>query len=922
MTRWVVQPLLAAWDGLDDLGRQQATLVGLSGILFLIHFAWFSHWYIEDAAISFAFARFFAEGEGWVPYAGGELVEGFSNPTWTMLLAVGQFLGINPFIGAKLAGAALGLLGLPFAWRWAHRVMGPRKDLAAAFVPLLLAVSPQYVNWAASGLENSVVTFTMAVGGALIMEEMEERRSIPWSGLWWSILAISRPEAPAYAFVAGVGGFIGVAGKRGLLPALDWAWRWLLLAAGPFLAWHLYAFATFAWEAPNTYFAKLHDGGRFKPWDWSGKGARSWGYLRGFALMYGHGFFLWLYLLGQSGFKGARAWIAGVGAILIYIIVLPGIVWLWAVWGEAPLDGLIPSLGADGSLPLWPFAKDPDWLETGRILMFTGLAFIVPLVGIFRPRAAGRTLCWWLTCFILFFAIYAGGDWMDGFRWFNLCIVPLTILFVDGAMQLLDALRGRSLNRGVAWALAGLPLAIVAVLSVVHTVELVRGPETSPYDVRRRVFYMQRVGERMDLRRPGFMDVDMGAHQWWAGPTSEIVDMAGLIDVPMGHHKWQKPFTAEYVYKERRPEFAHVHGSWANKTRLKTQPGYRDYLSISPFPVSPWKYHVGSHIRRDLLFEPADSVGDDREVVFQTGFGLADWQIPASEVAAGGTVTVQVWWRRVRGLPRDPRPVMFLAGQGRIVAKELPPAYDWQPVQRWKKDEVAKGTHRLSLPADLPPGSYDLGFAVFSERGVLQAMSKPSGRVVGPPAYVRGEVRWPDAVKVLDDSALTDLMAQRLPAVLEGSDCVSREQAWESLRHHRPRDHRWNRRNTARVERGLANCWAERLTDAYAAGTAEDEQFEMGRRARWWDHRPATVRRITEQVAADWRAASARAEEQGDLERAYELSYRSLVFEPRRAWERRRAEALRDLRLGLEPTPSLSERLFEKLGWEGTTPAP
>ena len=138
MSAWVDR-VLAPWDALDHDTRRHWTVILLSGVLFLVHFAWFSHWFIEDAAITFSYARYFAQGEGFAPYAGGEWVEGFSNPTWTLLLAALDFVGINPWIGSKLAGAVLGLVGLPFAWRWARHVLGERSDLAAAFVPLLLA---------------------------------------------------------------------------------------------------------------------------------------------------------------------------------------------------------------------------------------------------------------------------------------------------------------------------------------------------------------------------------------------------------------------------------------------------------------------------------------------------------------------------------------------------------------------------------------------------------------------------------------------------------------------------------------------------------------------------------------------------------------------------------------------------------------
>jgi len=917
MMSLLTAPILSRWDALDERGRQHWTVILLAGVLFLVHYAWFSHWFIEDAAISFAYARFWAQGEGFVPYAGGELVEGFSNPTWTLLLGLEDLFGVNPWIGAKLTGAILGLLGLPYAWAWARRLLGERSDLAAAFVPLLLALSPQYVTWAASGLENSVLTALMAVGGAGLLAEVEQDRRIPWSGLWWGLLSITRPEAPAYAAIAGVVGFGGIAVGRGPLAAMHWAWRWGLLAAGPFFAWHIYAFVTFAWEAPNTYFAKLHDGGRFRPWEWAGTRARSWGYLRRYAHWYGHGFFLWLYLLGQSGFKGRKAWGVLVFSVVLYIIILPGTVWLWDVWGEAPLEGMIPSLSTDGSLPLWPFAPDPEWLSTFRIVLLGVLAAVVPVLGWNRPGAVGRTLAWWLTCFICFFALYAGGDWMDGVRWMNLCSVPLTILLVDAVFHGLDALETR-LSRTWSRALAAVPLAVVVVLMVANTVQLIGRPETSPYDVRRRVLYGQLLMDRLDVRRPVFMDVDMGAHQWFAGPRSPIVDIAGLIDIPMGHHKWERPFVSEYVFRERRPHLAHVHGGWAGKSGLKRNSRFRrDYLEVTPFPVSPRKTHIGNHVRRDLVFPTDKQPNPDRAVSFQTGLGLVDWQVPYATVEPGGTVTVRVWWQRERGIPRGVRPVLFLAQDGVVHAvKELPPAYNWVKVSRWKKDEIVRGVHRLTLPDDLPAGQLDLGFAVLSERGNMQAIRPPASVVPGPPVFIRGEVRWADILTVQPAPTRQELVDDQVDHLLHSdAPCSDRESLWldELVYAYPPDDPDWHR-TTRLVEGVLAVCWAQELRQALDADASPERLAELGERARWWDHRPWQVRRETAAAAARLRDLSVQAEAQGDLERAYALSRDSLILDPTRAWERRRAERLRDLRLGIDKTPSLSRRVFEALG--------
>lgn len=920
----VLAPWLARWDALDDPARRQATLVGLSMALFLVHYAWYSHWFIEDAAISFAYARYLAEGEGLVPFAGGELVEGFSNPTWTLLLAAQAVFGITPWVASKLSGALLGLVGLPFAWWWARQVLGPRNDLGPAFAALLLAISPQYTTWAASGLENSVMTALMASGGALLLHEIRTPRRLPWSGLLWGLLSISRPEAPVYAAIAGVVGIGGIISTRGWRGALDWTWRWGLLSAAPFFAWHVYAFVTFAWELPNTYFAKLHDDVRFQPWHWSGSKARSWGYLRRYAQWYGHGWLLWLYLLGQSGFRGLGARATAGFSVLVYLVLLPGIVWLWSVWGEAPLEGWIGALSADGSLPLWPFAADPEWMSTFRILFLLGVGLVWPVVGWGRPGAIGRTLAWWLTVFALFFAIYAGGDWMDGVRWMNLCCVPLTVLLVDAVFTGLDRLDEVLDNRTLARALAAVPLAVVAALLIGNTVQLISRPDTSPYNVRRRVLYGQILMDRLDVRRPVFMDVDMGAHQWFAGPESHIVDVAGLIDIPMGHHKWQEPFILEYVFDEQRPHLAHLHGGWARRSKITAQRRFREeYLGVTDFPVSVRTLHIGNHVRKDLVFPPDKDPNPARQAVFQGGFGLADWEVPAPRVQPGGNLTVKVWWQRVRGTPRWARPVVFLSDRaGRVVmSKELPPAYDWLEPGRWMRDQIARGTHRLTLPRDLPEGSYDLGFVVLHRRGAWKAMERPDGAASGPPVFARGEVRWTDVVEVVDAATLDAELDTAVAGILAEGDCLAREQAWDVLRHTHAPDHPWRQRVDPQVEAALATCFARALQDAMTAAEGRDiaEQRAtweaLGRRARWWDHRPYAVGEITRDAAYKLRDRSETAERDGDLDLAYDLARIAMELHPTDAWARRRTERLRDARLGVDKTPSPSTRLFEALGW-------
>ena len=52
-------------------------------------------WQVDDAAISFGYARNWADGHGLVAFVGQERVEGYSNPLWVGLLALWELVGIH-----------------------------------------------------------------------------------------------------------------------------------------------------------------------------------------------------------------------------------------------------------------------------------------------------------------------------------------------------------------------------------------------------------------------------------------------------------------------------------------------------------------------------------------------------------------------------------------------------------------------------------------------------------------------------------------------------------------------------------------------------------------------------------------------------------------------------------------------------------
>ena len=74
----------------DDQTRRHASVLVALGAAYLGHYLVYctaQPFYIEDAGISFAYARNFVDGEGFATFPGGERVEGYSNALWTFLVA-------------------------------------------------------------------------------------------------------------------------------------------------------------------------------------------------------------------------------------------------------------------------------------------------------------------------------------------------------------------------------------------------------------------------------------------------------------------------------------------------------------------------------------------------------------------------------------------------------------------------------------------------------------------------------------------------------------------------------------------------------------------------------------------------------------------------------------------------------------------
>ncbi len=261
----------------------------------------FTSFWVDDAGIAFTFVRNIADGFGSVAHPGTERVEGFSDPTWVYLLALiykfgGDFMKASQVAGYLFAVATLalicffGFLPLP----------NGRRPWPSAFAALLVASNACFAIWNQSGLENSLYGFLLALSLFLVIRESRSKNAWPWSAPALFLLAITRPEAPAHALLAG--GFLLLNDllvyRRPTRRLFVWGGAFALLFGG----YHLWHYWYYAHVFPNTYYAKVNPADGPKLMDFEDRG---WKYVRSYFDQYT----LWpAILFCVPAFLGRRAW--------------------------------------------------------------------------------------------------------------------------------------------------------------------------------------------------------------------------------------------------------------------------------------------------------------------------------------------------------------------------------------------------------------------------------------------------------------------------------------------------------------------------------------------------------------------------------------------------------------------------------------
>ncbi len=222
-------------------------------IVLLMLFAFSEPKPVDDAFISFRYAKNLVEGHGLV-YNPGERVEGYSNFLWVMLMAAGDSLGVQPERFAIILSAPIYLACLILSYLIAVHVL---KNRNLGFLTMILVGTNWSVSsFVTSGLETPLQLLIFLITAYIITQGIENgwniRRSTALS-LVLNIALLTRPDSIVLVAVGLFFYFISYRDLR-LTNLIAIAAPFILLTA-PYLIWKLGYYGSIL---PNPYHAKVH----------------------------------------------------------------------------------------------------------------------------------------------------------------------------------------------------------------------------------------------------------------------------------------------------------------------------------------------------------------------------------------------------------------------------------------------------------------------------------------------------------------------------------------------------------------------------------------------------------------------------------------------------------------------------------------
>ncbi len=234
---------------IESLSRRHLTLViCVASASWGLYWACKYAWVCDDAFISFRYARNLVEGHGLV-FNAGEQVEGYTNFLWTLMLAAGMGLNLDP-VWLSIVLSITCYAGLVAVLLWASR-QAPSGLPCLPFAAIGVLLHHDLQVYATSGLETALFTFLVTAGVlVLTIPRQPFTRS---AGILLTLAALTRPEGLLVAGLAGL--WLLAVAKPGWKTVLRYALPLLFV----YLPYWIWRFDYYGWPFPNTYYAKSGD---------------------------------------------------------------------------------------------------------------------------------------------------------------------------------------------------------------------------------------------------------------------------------------------------------------------------------------------------------------------------------------------------------------------------------------------------------------------------------------------------------------------------------------------------------------------------------------------------------------------------------------------------------------------------------------
>ncbi|NOH11579.1 MAG: hypothetical protein HND51_08030 [Chloroflexi bacterium] len=245
------------------------TLGRVSFVLIVVAFAFYAYRFIErtsfvvdgqryyalfdDAMISMRYAQNLAAGNGFVWNAGGERVEGYSNPLWVVFMASFHLLGLSASQISRyvqLAAAVILMVNLWVVWNIAKEFS--KHWLLPLLTVFLTAFYFPLNNWSLQGMEVSALVLITSGAVLLAVRALKADTFSYWPYVLLGLGTLFRIDMAAPLGVLTL--FMMILDRARLRQHLIWGVATGLVFLGSQTLWRL---AYYGEWLPNTYYLKV-----------------------------------------------------------------------------------------------------------------------------------------------------------------------------------------------------------------------------------------------------------------------------------------------------------------------------------------------------------------------------------------------------------------------------------------------------------------------------------------------------------------------------------------------------------------------------------------------------------------------------------------------------------------------------------------